>query len=79
MISGVLCPIAGIIKLAAHLMGYEITEIGISMGSFSANAIVFLPISILLGVVLFVIGKLLWKLTIVIIKSMSIGKKKLVH
>lgn len=77
MVSGVLCPIAGIIKLVAHLMGYEITEIGISIGAFSANAIAFLPISILIGAVIFAIGWLLWKLTIVIIKSMSKGKKKL--
>ncbi len=75
--SGVLCPVAGIIKLIAHLIGYEIAEIGISMGSFSANAIVFLPISILLGIVLFVIGKLLWKLTMVMIQSMSKGKKEI--
>ena len=77
MVSGVLCPSAGIIKLVAHLMGYEITEIGISIGAFSANAIAFLPISILIGAVIFAIGWLLWKLTIVIIKSMSKGKKKL--
>ena len=77
MVSGVLCPIAGIIKLVAHLMGYEITEIGISIGAFSANAIAFLPISILIGAVIFAIGWLLWKLTIVIIKSLSKGKKKL--
>ena len=77
MVSGVLCPIAGIIKLVAHLMGYEITEIGISIGAFSANAIAFLPISILIGAVIFAIGWLLWKLTIVIIKSMSKGKEKI--
>lgn len=58
-------------------MGYEIAEIGISIGTFSANAIAFLPISILIGAIIFVIGWLLWKLTIVIIKSMSQGKKKL--
>lgn len=77
MISGVLCPIAGIIKFVAHLMGYEIAEIGISIGTFSANAIAFLPISILIGAIIFVIGWLLWKLTIVIIKSMVSRRKKL--
>ena len=77
MVSGVLCPIAGIIKLVAHLMGYEITEIGISIGAFSANAIAFLPISILIGAVIFAIGVLLWKLTIVIIKSMSKAHQQL--
>lgn len=77
MVSGVLCPVAGIIKLVAHLMGYEIEEIGINIGSFSANAIAFLPMSILIGAVIFMIGWLFWKLTIVMIKSMSHGKKRL--
>lgn len=77
MVSGLLCPIAGIIKLVAHLMGYEMEEIGLSIGTFSANAIIFLPISILIGAVIFIIGWLLWKLTIMIVRSISKGKKKL--
>ncbi len=77
MASGVLCPIAGIIKLVAHFLGYEITEIGVNIGTYSASAIEFFPISILIGVVSFIIGWLLWKLTVVIIKSLSKGKKKL--
>ena len=77
MVSGAICPIAGLIKFAGHLMGYEIAEIGIEIGSFSANAMVFLPISILIGVALFILGKLLWKLTLVIIRSISKGKKQL--
>ena len=77
MLSGVFSPIAGIIKFAAHLLGYEIDEIGFTIGAYSANAIVFLPISILMGVALFMIGWLLWKLTIIISKVMSKGKKKL--
>lgn len=77
MASGVLSPIAGVVKLIAHLMGYEIAEIGITIGTFSANAFVFLPISILIGTVMFIIGWLLWKLTLVIIKAMSKGKKHL--
>ena len=77
MVSGAICPIAGLIKFAGHLMGYEIAEIGIEIGSFSANAMVFLPISILIGVALFILGKLLRKLTIVIIRSISKGKKQL--
>ena len=32
MICSIICPIAGIIKFVAHLMGYEIEEIGISIG-----------------------------------------------
>lgn len=77
MVSGVLCPIGGIIKFIGHLLGYEIAGIGISIGTFSTNALATLPLSILMGVVLFIVGWLLWKLTIVIIKSMSKGKEKL--
>lgn len=77
MISSVLCPIAGIIKFVAHLMGYEIPEIGFAIGNFTANTYVTLVLSIIMGIVMFVVGKLLWKLTLIIIKSMSKGKKKL--
>ena len=67
----------GIIKFVAHLMGYEIEEIGISIGSYTANAITVLPSSILLGIEMFIIGMLLWKLTIAIIKLMSNVNKKI--
>ncbi len=77
MVSGVLCLIAGIIKFTAHLMGHEIEEIGIHIGAYSASAVTFLPLSILIGIATFIVGWLLWKLTIVIIKSISKGKEKL--
>ena len=77
MVSGVLCLIAGIIKFTAHLMGHEIEEIGIHIGAYSASAVAFLPLSILIGIATFIVGWLLWKLTIVIIKSISKGKEKL--
>jgi uncharacterized membrane protein len=77
MICSIICPIAGIIKFVAHLMGHEIEEIGISIGSYTANAITVLPSSILLGIVMFIIGMLLWKLTIAIIKLMSNVNKKI--
>ena len=60
MASGILCPIAGIIKFAGHLIGYEIPEI-----------------TILIGAILFVVGTLFWKLTIIMIKSMIKSRKKL--
>ena len=77
MVSGVLCLIAGIIKFTARLMGHEIEEIGIHIGAYSASAVAFLPLSILIGIATFIVGWLLWKLTIVIIKSISKGKEKL--
>lgn len=75
--SGIICPIAGVIKLLAFLLGFDMPWIGFTIGNYSANAIVFLPISILIGVVLFLAGWLLWKLTIALIQLMSRGKKTL--
>lgn len=67
----VLCPIAGIIKFAAHFLGYEIEEIQFVIGSFSADAVTLLPISILMGAIFLAIGMLLWRLTVILVKSMS--------
>ena len=75
MLSGIVCPAAGIIKFAAHLIGYEIPVITFTIGNFTANAVVFLPISIVTGAVLFIAGKLLWKLTLFMIHIMSRGKR----
>lgn len=75
MVSGVLCPVAGIVKFVASIMGYEIQQIGITIGDFSASAIAALPLSILIGVVLFAVGWLFWKLTIQVVKFMTKGKR----
>ncbi len=77
MASGILCPTAGIIKFAGHLIGYEIPEITIIIGSYTASAFTVLPLSILIGAILFVVGTLFWKLTIIMIKSMIKSRKKL--
>ena len=77
MASGILCPIAGIIKFAGHLIGYEIPEITIIICSYTASAFTVLPLSILIGAILFVVGTLFWKLTIIMIKSMIKSRKKL--
>ena len=71
MICGALCPVAGIVKFVAHLMGHEIEQINISIGAYSASAVAALPLSILLGALSFAVGWLLWKLTILIIKTLS--------
>lgn len=76
MAAGALFPLAGVVKLAAHFMGYEMKEIGIHIGSYSASAIEFLPLSILMGAIVFVLGWLFWKLTLVIVQSMRQTKKK---
>ncbi|MDE7323426.1 MAG: DUF1700 domain-containing protein [Lachnospiraceae bacterium] len=77
MFAGALCPLAGIIKFAAHLMGHEIPQISIAFNTYTASASAFLPISFLTGIVLFAVGWFFWKLTIFTVRTMSSGKKKL--
>ena len=77
LLTGALCPIAGIVKYAAHLQGYEISQIGIQLNHYEASATAFLPISFIIGFVLMAVGWLFWKLTLITIRSMYSGKKKL--
>lgn len=71
MVCGIITPVAGVIKFIGFLFGFDITNIQFSIGSFSVDAITLLPISIILGILSFVVGKLLWALTIKIIKGLS--------
>lgn len=74
---GLISPVAGLIKFVAFLFGYDIPEIQFVMGSYSASAITFLPISIMVGVASFVIGKLLWVFTINVIKTLNKAKTRI--
>ena len=77
MACGVATPIAGMVRLIAFLVGHDIPQIGFTVGSFSASAIAFLPISIVCGVLFFLLGKLFWNLTIKLIKSIGSQKNKI--
>ena len=77
MVCGARCPLAGIVKFVAHLLGREIEEIGLVIGNYSASAALFLPVSVLIGGAIFLVGWLFWKLTIAIIRAMSQGMKRL--
>ena len=74
IISGILLPVAGAVKLIAHFFGTEMPFIAFTLGGFSANAIQFFLISIGAGIILFFVGWLFWKLTVLFIKS--VGKHK---
>lgn len=71
MACGVLTPIAGIIKFAAFLLGMDIPQIQFAVGSFSADAVTLLPISLGIGAASFAVGWILWLLTIQIVKALG--------
>ena len=69
-ISGIICPVAGIVKFVAYLMGIDIQNIEFTIGSYSANAIELLPISFIMGALLIGASYLMWKITFSRVKYM---------
>lgn len=75
LFSGVVCPLAGIVKLVGTLLGFDMDWIGFQFGSYSAGPFVALLASILLGAILFFAGWLCWRLTVYLVKLMGRGKR----
>ncbi len=75
MISGIMIPIAGIVKFVAHLNGVELTEIGINFDNFTVGAVEFLPLSFIIGALTFGVGILAWKLTVFVVKTIVKSRK----
>lgn len=77
MICAVVSPVAGLIKFAGGCLGMEVPFIAFQIGPYTASAWAALPISIVLGVLLFLAGKGFWKLTVLCVRMLSRGKKAL--
>ena len=77
LLSGALCPLAGVVKFVGALLGFEMPYIGIQLGSDSAGPGLVLVLSVVIGAVIMAAGWLLWKLTVWMIRSMAQGHKKL--
>lgn len=77
LLSGALCPLAGVVKFVGALLGFEMPYIGIQLGSYSAGPGLVLVLSVVMGAVIMAAGWLLWKLTVWMIRSMALGHKKL--
>ncbi len=76
MICGVICPIAGLVKLAGHIIGREVPYIMFQFGSYTLSPWAAFPASIILGVLLFLLGKGAWKLLLRYMQTAGkIGKK----
>lgn len=62
MICGVISPIAGLIKLVGHIIGREVPYIMFQFGSVTLSPWAAFPASVILGILLFLLGKVSWKL-----------------
>lgn len=76
MLCGVLCPLAGLVKLVAFWFGFEIPQIAFTVGAYAASAPAMFPITISVGSLIFLLGWLCWKLTVWFIRSVSSQKRK---
>lgn len=74
MAAGILSPIAGAVKFIGFLFGVDIVQIGFIFGAYSATVTTVLPISIILGAAFFFAGKLLWNLTVRLVRKISKAK-----
>lgn len=76
MICGVICPVAGLIKLAGHIIGKEVPYIMFQFGSVTLSPWAAFPASIVLGILLFFLGKGAWNLLLRYLQTASeVGKK----
>lgn len=71
---GLLCPAAGVIKLAGYFMGYDIPQIQFVVGSYSAGPWAMLPITLVIGAACLTIAWLCWRLTLAFIRSVAVKR-----
>lgn len=76
MMCGILSFIGGIIKFTGYLLGYEVPFVIFQIGTYTANPILSLPITIIMGCLLILFGKKLWRFTIKFIENISVKKEK---
>ncbi|MDO5330669.1 MAG: DUF1700 domain-containing protein [Bacillota bacterium] len=77
MLSGVISPVAGLAKFIGHLAGYDMPFISFQIASYTLDPIASLPVSILFGVIFFLIGFLILKATTWLIKALNRSGKRL--
>ncbi len=77
MFCGVIVPIGGAVKLLGALVGIDVPWVVMQIGSYIPSPIMAFPLSILVGILLFLAGRFFWKLTIRYIQMISNRKKQL--
>lgn len=77
MLCGILCPILGIIKLLGYLLHFEVPYLIFQLGSITLHPILACLSAIIIGILLYVLGKAAWKLLLIYLKSVSTKKQKL--
>lgn len=77
LLGGIISPIGGIIKLVGFLLGFDIPFIMFQIGSYTAHPLAVFPLSVLFGLLFFLAGRGLWRLTIKYVKALSSSKARI--
>ncbi|MDE7185808.1 MAG: hypothetical protein K2O40_15395 [Lachnospiraceae bacterium] len=77
VICGAIVPICGAVKFLGALAGIDVPFIMFQFGSYIASPIMTFLLSILTGILLFLAGRFLWKLTIQYIRMISSKKRQI--
>lgn len=73
---GIISPIAGLVKFAGSLLGFEVPWVMFQVGSHEAPPALAFLLSVLMGILLAAAGRKVWKLMAGYIKMMSRKKEK---
>lgn len=62
ILCGVIVPLSGFIKLIGSIFNFNVSFINFQIGNFEPNPIISFILSIVLGIILYLIGKCAWNL-----------------
>jgi len=76
-VSGTIAPIAGLIKMVGFILAIDMPYISIQIGSVALHPIIGFFVSIVMGILFWILGIALWKFVIYYIKSVGKVKKSI--
>lgn len=69
MLCGIIAPLAGIIQMAGYLLGFDTPFVVVQLGSYLAAPPIAFVYSIAMGILLFMLGRGCWQLTLKLWRS----------
>ena len=77
MAGGIAAPVVTVLHLLRFFLGYDMSYFVVQFGSYQAHPLLALPISIIAGVLFFLLGRVIWKAVIRYIRKVSETKRTL--
>ena len=75
MVCGIVGPAAGLIKSAGFLLGFDIPFFVMRFDSYEPHPLLAFPITIVFGILIFLLGRRIWKAVISYIRKVSDTKR----